>query len=125
MTGMGDRPWGAWAAVDFTAPKEAIRSEAVCREIVSEVIQAIGMTPHGDPVVAWFGEPGTEKEGWTVVQLITTSHLAGHFCAHTGRCFLDIFSCRDFDVRAVVDALRDTLGREAVEEVATLFEPRW
>ena len=55
-----------------------------------------------------FGED--DKQGFTLVQLIETSNICGHFCDDTGNFYLDVFSCKPYDkdvVRALVQEYFD------------------
>ena len=38
-----------------------------------------------------------QAAGYSLVQLIETSAITGHFCDASGDAYLDIFSCKDFD----------------------------
>ena len=47
-----------------------------------------------------------DAAGYSLVQLIETSSITGHFVDQNGDCYIDIFSCKEFDIetaRAVVD----------------------
>jgi hypothetical protein len=57
------------------------------------------MKPFGGPQLYHFGEGN--KAGYTLVQLIETSNIMGHFCDETGDAYLDAFSCKDFDAKVI------------------------
>jgi len=75
------------------------------------MVNRINMKAFGRPIVQWFGEDN--KAGFTLVQLIETSNITGHFCDDSGDAYLDIFSCRYFD---------EFVARAVVQE---WFEPEW
>jgi S-adenosylmethionine/arginine decarboxylase-like enzyme len=52
------------------------------------------MKAYGKPRIQHFGEGN--KSGYTLVQLIETSNITGHFCDESGDAYLDIFSCKHF-----------------------------
>jgi S-adenosylmethionine/arginine decarboxylase-like enzyme len=52
------------------------------------------MKAYGSPIIKLFGEGN--KSGYTLVQLIETSNITGHFCDESGDAYLDIFSCKYF-----------------------------
>ena len=56
----------------------------------------IEMKRHGDMVAERFG---TESYlyGYSVMQLIETSCITAHFSEQTDCCYIDVFSCKDFD----------------------------
>ncbi len=55
------------------------------------------MTAHGEPIIEYL-LPGDPKQGYSLMQLITTSNIAGHFMELDGTCYIDVFSCKEFDV---------------------------
>jgi hypothetical protein len=63
------------------------------------------MNPFGEPQVVHFGDVGA-KAGWTMIQLIETSNIIGHFLDHNGDLYLDVFSCKDFSEHTVMSALK-------------------
>jgi S-adenosylmethionine/arginine decarboxylase-like enzyme len=73
-------------------------------------VKDIDMVAYGDPQIVMFGEGN--KKGYTLVQLIETSNICAHFCEETNDCYLDVFSCKPFDVEDV---------RKCVEKY---FEPK-
>lgn len=70
-----------------------------------ELVQRINMNAHGEPIIEYL-LPGDPKQGYSLLQLITTSNISGHFMELDGTAYIDIFSCKIFDIesaRAVVD----------------------
>jgi S-adenosylmethionine/arginine decarboxylase-like enzyme len=65
------------------------------RAFVPSVIEAIGMRAHGPLRLERFGEG--ELEGWSATQFIETSSITIDADEVSGRCFIDVFSCRTFD----------------------------
>ena len=57
------------------------------------------MKAYGEPQIVMFGEGN--KKGYTLIQLIETSNIAGHFCEETNDLYLDVFSCKPFDKEVV------------------------
>jgi len=62
------------------------------------------MKPYGEPQVIHFAD-NTDKAGWTVIQLIQTSNIIGHFIDHSGDFYLDVFSCKNFEEHIVINTL--------------------
>lgn len=58
------------------------------------------MKAYGRPQVIHFGSGN--KAGYTLVQLIETSNITGHFCDDSGDAYLDIFSCKDYSEKEVL-----------------------
>jgi S-adenosylmethionine decarboxylase len=107
--------WGQHLIIDLAGGRrEAIQSERVIRRFVGRLIEAIGMRAYGEPLLAHFAEHSPEAAGWTLVQLIETSSITGHFCDHSGDAYLDVFSCQAFDVQTVLDLIHETFAPEHV-----------
>lgn len=79
-----------------------------------ELVRLIEMVPFGEPQLTHFAD-GTDKSGWTVIQLIETSSIVGHFLDHNGDLYLDVFSCKDFDENRVTEFVQLCFGPERVK----------
>jgi S-adenosylmethionine/arginine decarboxylase-like enzyme len=53
------------------------------------------MVAFGPPQLVRFGVD--DKMGYTLVQLIETSNITGHFCESSNDAYIDIFSCKPYD----------------------------
>lgn len=73
---------------------------------VCDLVKRIDMVPYGPPKLEYFGKKEPKLAGWTVVQLIETSSIVGHFC-DMGDCYLDIFSCKYFDIDVALECIQD------------------
>lgn len=76
-----------------------IRSKSLIQEFSRTLVREIDMVPYGNPKVVMFGTGN--KKGYTLVQLIETSNITGHFVEETDDMYLDVFSCKTFDPRKV------------------------
>jgi S-adenosylmethionine/arginine decarboxylase-like enzyme len=63
------------------------------------LVDRIDMVPYGKPQIVMFGSGN--KKGYTLVQLIETSNITGHFVEETNDLYLDVFSCKKFDINTV------------------------
>jgi len=75
------------------------------KEFTKELVVKIDMVPFGEPQLVHFGNNTVDKSGWTVIQLIETSNIMGHFLDHNGDLYLDVFSCKDYEEKVVTDLL--------------------
>jgi S-adenosylmethionine/arginine decarboxylase-like enzyme len=75
--------------------RERLADADTIRAFVPDVIAAIGMVAHGPTLLERFGEG--ELEGWSAMQFIETSSLTIHADEFSGRCYVDVFSCKAFD----------------------------
>lgn len=69
---------------------------------LKELIPAIGMQAHGEPMIEYL-LPDDPRRGYSVMQMITTSNICAHFCEQDGTGYIDIFSCKHFDVQLACD----------------------
>lgn len=98
--------WGKHAVVDCQAGDiEKITSKENIEAFAKELVKRIDMVAFGEPTVVHFGSGN--KTGYTLVQLIETSNICGHFCDDTGDCYIDVFSCKEFDINVVLDVVRE------------------
>ena len=89
-------PWGMLAAIDLhRCKRHRLEDPNSIRQFVPSLIEAIGMRAHGPLALDRFGDG--ELEGWSAMQAIETSSITVHADEVSGRCFVDIFSCRPFD----------------------------
>ena len=89
-------PWGMLAAIDLHGCEFApLADPETIRAFVPAVIDAIAMIAHGPLHLERFGDG--ELEGWSAMQFIETSSITIHADEVSGRCFIDVFSCRPFD----------------------------
>lgn len=72
------------------------------------LVQAIEMVPYGEPQVVHFGSG--DKAGYTLVQLIETSNITGHFVEETNDAYIDVFSCRPFPPNVVEGIVHTYFG---------------
>ncbi len=64
---------------------------------IKELVNEIDMEAHGEPVIEYL-LPGDPKQGYSLMQLITTSNICGHFMELDGTAYFDIFSCKEFNI---------------------------
>jgi len=76
---------------------ENIDSRDNIYNFVKELVKRIDMTAHGEPIIEYL-LPGDPKQGFSLMQLITTSNISGHFMELDGTAYFDIFSCKTFDI---------------------------
>lgn len=74
-----------------------INSKENLEKWVKQLVHDIEMKAYGEPQIVWFGEAGSNKEGYTVVQLIETSNIIVHCNKADNSAYLEIFTCRVMD----------------------------
>jgi S-adenosylmethionine/arginine decarboxylase-like enzyme len=79
---------------------QLIRSQPVIYKFTKSLVKEIDMKAYGEPQIVHFGEGN--KAGYTLVQLIETSNITAHFCEEDNAAFIDIFSCKPYDIETAV-----------------------
>jgi S-adenosylmethionine/arginine decarboxylase-like enzyme len=94
-------PWGLLASLDlYGCDPETIRNSEKIRQYVIELCDLIGMKRFGECQVVHFGQDA-RVAGYSMVQLIETSLISGHFANLTNAAYIDIFSCKPYDPEQV------------------------
>lgn len=91
-----------------------ISSEAVIKEYANQLCRILEMKPYGDPQTPYFGENQPHTKGYSLLQFIETSSITGHFSEHTGAAYINIFSCRRYDIDAAERFTREHFGAKRV-----------
>lgn len=84
---------------------ESIASRDTIYRFTKNLVVRIDMIAHGEPIIEHL-LPGDAKQGYSMMQLITTSNICAHFMELDGTAYFDIFSCKTFDIetaKAVVE----------------------
>jgi S-adenosylmethionine/arginine decarboxylase-like enzyme len=83
-----------------------IAVEASLRAFMKEIVPALNMTAVGEPLLYAFddGQGASGKSGgYSVLQMITTSNIALHGDNFNGSMYVDVFSCKPFDVNVAIE----------------------
>ena len=88
-------PWGWSTILDLKKCNYKIRNEKDIKDFVYQLTDLIEMKRFGPCNVVHFGTEN--KSGYSMVQLIETSNITGHFCDEDSSAYLDIFSCKEYD----------------------------
>jgi len=75
----------------------------------------IHMVRHGEPQTPHFGHDNPITSGFSLVQLIETSLISGHFSDHKRSAYINIFSCAWFDSEKAAAFTQDFFGAKRVE----------
>ena len=102
--------WGIASAIDiYGCAPETIRDADAIRRFVVELCDLIDMKRFGETQVVHFGED-ERVAGYSMVQLIETSLISAHFANQTNTVYLDVFSCKPYDAKAVEKFSRTFFG---------------
>jgi S-adenosylmethionine/arginine decarboxylase-like enzyme len=92
---------------------ERIDSRENIYNFVKDLVDKIDMVAHGEPVIEYL-LPGDPKQGYSLMQLITTSNICGHFMELDGTAYFDVFSCKEFDLQTVQDIVRQYFNPDKI-----------
>lgn len=98
--------FGYHLLLDCAGCNSNIASKDQIYNFVKELVQRIDMNAHGEPIIEYL-LPGDPKQGYSLMQLITTSNICGHFMELDGTAYFDIFSCKDFDINAAQEVVKE------------------
>jgi len=94
--------WGLSTTVDvYDCDAFAIRSREHIVRFTHDLCDLLGVKGFGETQVVRFGDD-PRIQGYSMVQLIETSLVSGHFAEQSNAAYLDIFSCKWYDSAAAV-----------------------
>lgn len=70
-------------------------------EFVVKLCKLIKMKRYGQPLIEKFGFGADFTAGYSLVQLIETSSITGHFSELWSKAYINIFSCRKYNPKVV------------------------
>ena len=83
--------WGILSSIDlFNCNTQKIRDRNVIKRYVDELCELIEMKQFGETQIVHFGED-EKVAGFSMIQLIETSLISGHFANKTNNAYIDIF----------------------------------
>lgn len=103
-------PWGWHLALNlYDCDPALIRSAEAIYGYVVHLCDLIEMRRFGEPTIVHFGED-ERVAGYSLVQLIETSNICGHFANESNAAYIDIFSCKYFDPELAAAFTLETFG---------------
>ena len=75
---------------------------------VEALLKEIDMKPLGG--LQWADAEDLDFPGQSFVQMITTSHCSLHFFSETNEIYFDLYSCKQFDHKKVIEMLDRKFG---------------
>lgn len=95
--------WGILTSIDlYDCNPELIRSAEHIQAFVKELCDRLEVKRFGECQVVHFGE-NEKVSGYSMVQLIETSLISGHFANKTNAAYIDIFSCKFYEPQIAID----------------------
>ena len=81
--------------------KKISSAKIIKKYILTLCDDVIHMKRYGEPIIPHFGHEDPITAGYSMVQLIETSSITGHFSEHKRTAYINIFSCAWFDAEKV------------------------
>lgn len=107
--------WGYHLIVNAAKGKiENITNPDLIKAFNKELVEKIDMKAYGEPFLEDFANEDSIKGGYTLLQPIETSNIAGHFVTESGDFYLDIFSCKDFDENIALNVIHKYFAPENI-----------
>jgi S-adenosylmethionine/arginine decarboxylase-like enzyme len=76
---------------------KVLSSRKKLQEYVDKLCKLINMKKYGKTLIPFFGDNAAYTKGYSLVQLIETSSITGHFSDLWQTAYINIFSCRAYD----------------------------
>lgn len=90
--------WGKLGIINlYGCNSSKIKSKKYIRDFVKALCEGIGMERKGPCRIKRFGNDSLE--GYSAIQFIESSSITIHFDEVENRAFIDVFSCKDFNIK--------------------------
>jgi S-adenosylmethionine/arginine decarboxylase-like enzyme len=110
-----ERYWGYHLILDCRGGDvNAIRDRQTIVAFVRRLVERIDMRAYGEPICEHFATHDPDAAGYSLVQLIETSSITGHFVDRNGDAYIDVFSCKPFDVETARAVVREHFRPAAI-----------
>ncbi len=99
----------------YGCEKKVLTSRKKLQEYSDELCKLIKMEKYGKTILHYFGENKAYTTGYSLVQLIETSSITGHFSDLWESAYINIFSCRKFNHQAAKKFTRQFFRAQKVK----------
>ena len=100
--------WGYHLMLDCSGCDHAkITNGENITAFTKELVKRIDMVAFGEPIVEHFATHDPDKAGYSMVQLIETSNISMHAVDKDNTMYLDVFSCKPYDMNIVLQMVDD------------------
>ena len=108
------KTFGPHLVGDLYGCDERIRDGRFIYDFLKELTEFIGLTPIGSPHLDLYSGPHPEWGGFSATIHIQTSHITLH-AFDFGYVFIDIFSCKPFNMPAAQSMIQTTLQAKGAD----------
>ena len=90
--------------------------EYIRQYVIKLCDEVIEMKRFGEPLIPHFGHENPVTSGYSLVQLIETSSVTGHFSEYIRSVYLNIFSCKWFDSKKAAKFSAQWFGAKKTQQ---------
>ena len=87
-----------------------ISSEKKIKEFAAKLCKVLKMKAYGEAMTPYFGLNNEHTKGYSLLQFIETSSITGHFSEFTRAAYINIFSCKAYDMEKAEKFTKDFFG---------------
>ena len=96
--------WGYHLMIDCSnCNKEEISNINNIKKFINSLIKCCKMKKLGDLKIENLQSGNKSLFGYCVTQFIHTSNITGHFMDVSGDAYIDLFSCKEFNIEEVIN----------------------
>lgn len=118
MSDSDNKYWGYHGIFDcYKGDISKITSPENIKNFIVDLVKTIDMVAYGEPIIEHFATHDPEKAGYSLVQLIETSSITGHFVDKTGEFYIDVFSCKPYDIQLVRNCIQEYFDPESISAI--------
>ncbi|HIE36056.1 MAG TPA: S-adenosylmethionine decarboxylase [Candidatus Omnitrophica bacterium] len=99
----------------YDCDQKIIISKTKLQEYVDKLCKLIKMKKYGKTLIPYFGEKKIYTKGYSLVQLIETSSITGHFSDYWKTAYINIFSCKKFDHQKAKEFTKNFFGAKRIK----------
>ncbi len=112
---MKEKTYGYELVLDlYRCDPKKIRSKKALQKYVDTLCKLIKMKQYGKTLIPHFGHDKPFTSGYSLVQLIETSSITGHFSELWNSAHINIFSCKTYDPKKAVDFTKKFFGAKSM-----------
>ena len=110
--------WGYHLILDCKhCDLDKITSADNIRTFTKTLVERIDMKAFGEPTIEHFATHDPAAGGYSLVELIETSSITGHFVDENGDAYIDIFSCKTFDIDTAKAVIEEFFKPEKIRTI--------
>jgi len=100
----------------YGCDQRTICSPQKLRGFVDSLCIIIRMKKYGKPSILHFGLKNPHTAGYSLIQFIETSSITAHFSELWSSAYINIFSCKQFDVEKAANFAKKFFGAKRMKK---------